>query len=1040
MPDSDVPGTLETEHEPVFANPSQQSTIAADKTASAEAMPVLDLRDYQLMDRLGGGGMGDVYRAADPALGRELAVKVMKDGLRLFPSAQSRFLREARVTGSLQHPGIVPIYNLGRLADGRLHYTMRLVRGRTLADILREEAGRPERLPALLTTFEKLCQAVAYAHSKHVVHRDLKPANVMVGRFGEVQVMDWGLAKVLEAGERGCVSAPSEPEEGGTRIHTEAGDTPLEQTRMGREMGTPAYMPPEQALGEWDTVDERADVFALGAILCEILTGQPTYSGRDSTEALRKAKRGDLAEALARLESCGADAAVLGLCRDCLAPVREGRPRDAEQVAQRVAAYQAEVQERLRRAELERAEAVVTAREERKRRWLAVVFVFLLSAAAAISGWLAMRATDAAQGERQAKLQAEKAAEAERTAKEAAVEQEQKAQANARIAEKSEADAKTVLEFFQNKVLSAARPKDQEGGLGTDATLRQAVDKAKKDIGDSFKDRPLVEASIRDTLGLTYWYLGEAALAIEQHKRALALHEAELGPDHPGTLSSRENLANAYLSASRTGDAIRLLERTLKQCEAKFGTDHPDTLKSRSNLAEAYRVAGRIDEAIRLNEETLKKRETQLGPDHPETLSSRNNLALAYADAGRTSDALRLQEQTLKECEAKLGADHPDTLTCRNNLAQAYLAAGRTDDAIRLHEKTLKQLEAKLGPDHPNTLGSRGNLASAYQSAGRTADAIRLHEQALKQCEAKLGLDHPDTLNSRASLAAAYWSAGRTTEAVPLFEQNLKQVASRFGDDHSHTLISRTILANAYQTVGRAEEAIRLLEQNLKQYEAKDGPDHPDTLFSMAALGAAYRDAGRLKEAMSLLETVLQRGRRRADGLPSPVAWAPAALALTYDRAEQFAKAEPIYRDALVQALRQFGSDDPRTAGALVPLGVNLIKQKKFTDAELSLRQCLTISEQKQPEEWTTYNTRSLLGEALLGQKKYAEAEPLLVLGYQGMKQRQDKIPPAYRQERLSEALERLVRLYEAKNQKEKAAEWQKKLDEAKAAKKKPKS
>jgi hypothetical protein len=328
-------------------------------------LPASDAGGPVLLERLGVGGMGEVYRYGETALGRDLALKVLRMELRGNADAEERFLREARLTGSLQHPGIVPVHNLGRLADGRLHYTMRLVRGRTFADILKEEAGQLERLPSLLGIFEKVCQAMAYAHSRRVIHRDLKPGNVMVGEFGEVQVMDWGLAKQLHAG-----APATQPTDGSaSEVETVAWvEEAAELTRAGAAMGTPAYMSPEQAAGDWAIVDERADVFALGAILCQMLTGRTPYQEANRDEVLRRARRGDLAEALARLEQCGADASLVQLCRECLAPEREGRPRNAEAVAKRLAAYQAEVQERLRRAELERARAEVRAQEEHKRR------------------------------------------------------------------------------------------------------------------------------------------------------------------------------------------------------------------------------------------------------------------------------------------------------------------------------------------------------------------------------------------------------------------------------------------------------------------------------------------------------------------------------------------------------------------------------------------------------------------------------------------------------------------------------------------------
>lgn len=182
-----------------LASPGVAPFVA--ETAPPPATPFeLDPRRYELCEMLGHGGMGEVYRCGDPALGRDLAIKIMKADLCGHADIERRFLREARITASLQHPGIVPIHNLGRLADGRLHYTMRMLReGRTFADILKEQAGKPERVPSLLAIFEKVCAAAAYAHSKRVIHRDLKPPNIMVGKFGEVQVLDWGLAKLLTA-------------------------------------------------------------------------------------------------------------------------------------------------------------------------------------------------------------------------------------------------------------------------------------------------------------------------------------------------------------------------------------------------------------------------------------------------------------------------------------------------------------------------------------------------------------------------------------------------------------------------------------------------------------------------------------------------------------------------------------------------------------------------------------------------------------------------------------------------------------------------
>ena len=215
----------------------------------------------------------------------------------------------------------------------------------------------------------------------------------------------------------------------------------------------------------------------------------------------------------------------------------------------------------------------------------------------------------------------------------------------------------------------------------------------------------------------------------------------------------------------RTAQAIMLGERLVADQERVLGPDHPDTLGSRNNLAAAYRAAGRLDEAISLYEQVLADQERVRGPDHRGTLLSRNNLALAYQEAGRTDEVIPLHEQALAARERVLGPDHPDTLASRNNLAFAYRAAGRTDEAIPLHEQALAARERVLGPDHPDTLTSRDNLALAYRAAGRLDEAISLHEQALAARERVLGPDHPDTLTSRDNLATAYRAAGRTDES-----------------------------------------------------------------------------------------------------------------------------------------------------------------------------------------------------------------------------------------------------------------------------------
>jgi WD40 repeat protein/tetratricopeptide (TPR) repeat protein len=330
---------------------------------------------YHLEGQIGHGGMGDVCRAHDPDFRRPLAVKILKKQYKDSRDLTARFLEEAQITGQLQHPGVPPVHEIGRLPDGRPFLAMKLIEGRTLADLLDERPSPSDGLPRFLAIFEQICQTLAYAHSRGVIHRDLKPANIMVGAFGEVQVMDWGLAKVRSLASRADESLEKSSADA---LQTPSVETVVEPTQQGAVLGTLAYIPPEQARGEVELVDERSDVFGLGAILCVILTGQPPYCGASRQELHQRAVSTDLADAFARLTACGADGEVVTLARQCLTRERGDRPSNAAKVAEAITAYQASVQERLRRAELDRAEAEVAAKESRKRRRLAATFVALV--------------------------------------------------------------------------------------------------------------------------------------------------------------------------------------------------------------------------------------------------------------------------------------------------------------------------------------------------------------------------------------------------------------------------------------------------------------------------------------------------------------------------------------------------------------------------------------------------------------------------------------------------------------------------------------
>ncbi len=331
---------------------------------------------YQVLGELGRGGLGVVLKARDMDLGRDTAMKVLIDQRERSPEAIQRFVEEAQVAGQLQHPGIVPVYEMGLFPDSSPYFTMKLVNGQTFAALLKARTDASEERMRFLGIFEQVCQAVAYAHSRGVVHRDLKPSNIMVGAFGEVQVMDWGLSKVLGRGP-----AAVEPAVETIRSRSVGSDS-----LQGTVMGTPAYMPPEQARGEVALMDESSDVFSLGAMLCEALTGEPPYVGESPKQVCLLASSAALEPAWARLDASGSDDDLVRIAKQCLSAKPADRPRDAGVVAGEIRAYLSSVEERARASELAKARALARAASERKARRLTVALAVFILAALSLAG------------------------------------------------------------------------------------------------------------------------------------------------------------------------------------------------------------------------------------------------------------------------------------------------------------------------------------------------------------------------------------------------------------------------------------------------------------------------------------------------------------------------------------------------------------------------------------------------------------------------------------------------------------------------------
>jgi serine/threonine protein kinase len=835
---------------------------------------------YKLLQQIGEGGCGVVYMAEqEEPVRRRVALKVIKPGMDTR-NVIARFEAERQALALMDHPNIARVFDAGATESGRPYFVMELVRGVKITEYCDEKhLSTRERLDL----FIKVCQAVQHAHQKGIIHRDLKPSNILVTVNDGVpvpKVIDFGIAKAT--------------------TDQQLTDKTL-FTAFDRFIGTPAYMSPEQAEVTSVDIDTRSDIYSLGVLLYELLTGTTPFDARLLLQAgldeMRKTIRekepvrpstrvstlgGDDATTTAKRR--GLDAPRLAnllrgdldwIVMRCLEKDRARRYETANGLAMDLQRYLGNepvlarppswfygFQKTVRRHKLAFAAAS------------AVAFALLLGLASSTVLYWRERSAHA---------------EASRQ-KRAATEQAAIAQA-----------VQTFLVDDLLKQASSFAQAERQFPPDPNLTVREALERATARIGNRFKDEPLVEAEIRYSIGEALLGVGEAERAIPHFQRALDLRQARLGPNHVQTMFTIRGLGAAYGRASRQERALALFDEAVKLSRASLGAEHPQTLLSMHALATGYQEAGKLDQALRLGEEVL-------------TLQS-----------------------------AKLGADHPDTLNSMATLANTYGRMGKLDQSLKLTEEVFKLRKASLGAEHPVTLNSMNNLAAAYAYVGKLDQALPLFEEAFKLNGAKLGLDHPETLASMGNLGVAYFETGKSDQALPL------------------------------------------MREVLKGEEAKLGPDHPGTLITMQNL-----------------ESVLRFHK-------------------------DYSEADALSRERLARTRRRDGPESEGYAAALTDAGEALLLRNQWAEAEPLLRESLGIREKLHPDDWRTFSTRSALGRALLGQGKRTEAEPLIVKGYNGLKERKGSIPENSYDP--NAAMDRLVALADLEADEPQAALWKTEIE-----------